>query len=52
MIITFRTAWPLVIVHYVVFQAVGAVSIVVFQEKFLMWRMALFDANQWTNSRS
>jgi len=52
MIITFRTAWPLVIVHHVVFQAVGAVPISVLQEKFLRWRMALSDASQWTNSRS
>jgi len=52
MIITFRTAWPLIIVHHVVFQAVGAVSISVLQEKVLRWRMTLFDASQWTDSRS
>jgi hypothetical protein len=51
MIITFRTAWPVMIVHHVVFQAVGAVYISVLQDMFLRWRMALFDASQWTNSR-
>jgi len=45
MIITFRTAWPLVIVHRMVFQAVGAVSVSVLQEKVLSWRMAVFDAS-------
>jgi hypothetical protein len=36
----------------VVFQAVGAVSISVLQDKVLRWRLALFNASHWTNSRS